>query len=166
MIAQAGDLIGERGRGDGLGFRRPVLPAFPRVAANPAGHYEKAHAIGFVEEFIAIGFAFEANGIQAHVLDVIQIGIQTLGGPAEKHVWSPGSAADQDVFAVDLEEPATVGGDFGGDFANTEGDVGAIRIRRRWRRRGISRCRDTARPSGRATRDEAATVSAAEIVRA
>src|SRR5205807_108745 len=67
MIAQTGDLTGERGGGHSLQIAFPILPALPGVAAGPTGHDENAQPIRLLKEFIAIKVAFEANGIQAHV---------------------------------------------------------------------------------------------------
>ena len=105
------------------------VQCFQRSQASQQIHpgiTRRPSAIGFVEEFVAIGFAFQAYGVQAHVLHVIQIRIQALGRPAQEHVGSPGRAAYQNVFTVHLEETAAAAGEFGSDFANTEIDDGAI----------------------------------------
>src|SRR6202043_2928778 len=46
MIAEAGDLVDERGGGDFFGFGSPLVPVLPGVAADPAGHDEDAEFVG------------------------------------------------------------------------------------------------------------------------
>ena len=81
----------------------------PHIAADPSRHDEDAEAIGFVEEFLAIHFAFQANGVQTHVLDVGEVGIEPLGIPAKKKIGGPGRTANEDSLAIYFEETATFG---------------------------------------------------------
>src|SRR5580704_1966833 len=97
-----------------------MLPAFPGVAATPSRHDQKAPAVGLVEKFVAVDLAFEANRIESHVLDVVQVGVEALRGPAQEHIRGPGGAADQDILAVDLEETTAIASEFGSDFTNSK----------------------------------------------
>jgi hypothetical protein len=63
MIAEAGGLVDHRGSGDLFGFGRPLVPVFPGIAADPAGHNQDAEIVGHSKEVVAVGFAFEADGV-------------------------------------------------------------------------------------------------------
>src|SRR6266852_2508002 len=122
VIAQAFAFVVHGSGGDFFGFGGPVFPVFPGVAAGPAGHDEDAETVGLVEKFFAVHFAFEADGVEAHVFDVGKVRVEARRVPAIKHIGSPGGAANQDGLSVDLEEAVTAIGELGGDFANAEGD--------------------------------------------
>src|SRR5580704_18041667 len=128
MIAETGELIGERSGGDGLGFRGPMLPALPSVAAAPSGHDQKAHSVGLVEELVAVDLAFQTDGVQAHVLDIVQVCVEALRGPAQEHIRGPGGAADQYVLTVDFEKTPAIAGQFGSDFTNSKIHDGTVRF--------------------------------------
>ena len=126
MVAEAGDLIDERGGGDFLGLGSPTFPVLPHVAADPAGHDEDAELIGLFEEFVAVGLPFQADGVEAHAADVGEVGVELPGVPTEEHIGSPRRTADEDALAVDLEEAAAGLGEFGGDLADAEMDGGGV----------------------------------------
>ncbi len=84
-----------------LGF--PVFPLLPSIATGPAGHHQNAQAVGLFEKLLAVDSPFEADRVQAHVADVIQISIQARRRPAEEHVGRPSRSANQNLPAVDLE---------------------------------------------------------------
>jgi len=77
---------------------------FPGIAADPAGHNQDAESVGLVEEFVTIGFAFEADGIEPHAANVGEVGIEFVRVPAEEHVGGPGGTADEDALAIYFEE--------------------------------------------------------------
>src|SRR5579862_3566217 len=120
MAAQAVDLIAQGLLRDFEIFRLPAGPALPEVAAAPSGHDEDAVAVGDVEEFLSFEFAFEADGVEAHILDVAEFIVQALRVFAEHQVRSPAAATDQDVFAVDVKLAPADGVEFAGDFADAK----------------------------------------------
>src|SRR5215831_14381609 len=63
MVAEAGDLLDERGGGDLFGFGSPDLPVLPHITADPARHNEEPEAVGLVKKFVAVGLPFQANGV-------------------------------------------------------------------------------------------------------
>ena len=95
VIAQARDLISQRGGGNVALIAGPILPAFPGVAAGPAGHDENAERVGFFEKFVAVEAALQANGVQAHVAHVAKIGVELCGRPPEEQLGRPGCASNQ-----------------------------------------------------------------------
>ncbi len=76
MIAQTCDLIAQGGGGNAILIALPILPALPGVATSPAGHDQNAELVGFFEEFVAVEPSFQPNGIEVHVADVGEIGIE------------------------------------------------------------------------------------------
>src|SRR5207237_3824748 len=125
MIAQAGDLIAQGSGGDPILIALPMLPAFPGVATSPAGHDENAELVGLLEEFVAVEAAFEANGVEVHVANVSEVSVKFCGRPAEEQIGRPGSAANQNFAAIHFEEAMIFVGEFGGDFADAEGQAGS-----------------------------------------
>ena len=103
MAAQAVDLIAQRLLGDFKVLRLPARPALPEIAAAPSRHHEDAVVVGEVEELLGLEFAFEADGVQAHVFDVAEFVVQALRIFAQHHVGRPAAAANQNVLAVDVE---------------------------------------------------------------
>src|SRR5438270_4261283 len=58
MSAQPADLIAQRCRRDRPLLRTPFWPFFPRTAAHPASHDEKAEAVGLLPETVRLVVAF------------------------------------------------------------------------------------------------------------
>src|SRR5438270_10086489 len=100
MAAQAIDLIAQRLLGDFKILRLPARPAFPEVAAAPSRHDQNSLAVGEIEEFLGLEFAFETDGVEPHILDVTKFVFEALRVFAEHHVWRPATAANQNVFAI------------------------------------------------------------------
>ena len=95
------------------------------VAAAPTCEHEDAHAVAELEEVVVFELAFEAHGVEVHVLDVAELGFLALGRPAQQHVERVAGAADQDVLAVDAEEAMAVV-QLTGDLADAEVYVGRV----------------------------------------
>src|SRR6185437_1165355 len=70
MIANPADLVAQGLRGDAVIAILPLIPLLPIIAAAPAGDNQNAFAIAEVQKAIVLGFAFEADGVQVHVLHV------------------------------------------------------------------------------------------------
>ena len=66
----------QRVAGDFVLLGVPIFPAFPGVAAGPSGHDQNAEPVGLFEKFFVVDAAFEPNGVQAHVVNVRQIGVE------------------------------------------------------------------------------------------
>ena len=126
VIAQTRDLIAQGSGGDAILIALPMLPAFPGVAAGPAGHDENAELVGFFEKFVAVEAAFETNGVEVHVANVSEVGVEFCGRPAEEQVGGPGSAANQNFAAIHFEEAMIFVSKFGGDFTDAEGQAGGV----------------------------------------
>src|SRR6266404_3521959 len=123
MIAQAADLVGERGGADLVVLWLPLVPVLPVVAAAPSGHHHDAHAVGEVEEVVGLELAFEPYGVQAHVADVGELSLELLFGFfAEQQVGCPPAAADEERAAVDFELAIAFRGEFAGYGADGEVD--------------------------------------------
>src|ERR1700722_19723048 len=109
MAAQAINLIAQRLFGDFIVRRLPFRPAFPEIAAAPAGHHENSFAVGEIEKLLRLDFAFEADGVEAHVADVPEFVMESLRILAQHHVGGPTAAANENVFSVDVEGAAADG---------------------------------------------------------
>src|SRR5712692_5677322 len=120
MAAQTVDLISERLLGDFKVLRLPPRPALPEIAAAPSRHNENSLAVGEVEKFLGLEFAFEAHGVESHILDVAEFVFEALRVFAKHHVGRPAAAADQDVLAVDVEGTSADRVQIGSDFADAE----------------------------------------------
>src|SRR5258708_39474715 len=105
MAAQTIDLIAERLLGDFKVLRLPSRPPFPEIAAAPSRHNKDSLAVGEVEKFLGFEFAFEADGVESHILNVTEFVFEALLVFSTHHFWRPSAAADQDVLAVDVEGP-------------------------------------------------------------
>jgi hypothetical protein len=90
------------------------------IAAAPARHHQNPFAVGEIEKFLRLQLAFEANGIQPHVLHVGELILQALRIFAQQHVRRPAAAANQNLLAVDGEEALVVLIKLGVNFANTK----------------------------------------------
>src|SRR5438445_647054 len=64
--------------------------------------------------------AFEPNCVQAHIVNVGKIRIQPSRRPSQKHVFSPGRAANQHFAAIHLEEPMAPRSKLRSNFANSK----------------------------------------------
>src|SRR5436305_8513761 len=126
MVAQARDLIAQGGGSDAILVAGPISPAFPGIATGPAGHDQNAQFVGFFEQFIAIESAFEANGVQVHVADISEIGIEFCRKPTKEQIGSPSGAANQDFPAINFEQTMPLVSELRTDFADAEGHVGRI----------------------------------------
>ena len=73
MTAQAIHLVAQRLFGNLIIFRSPRRPFLPRVAAAPAGEHQNSASVGEIEKFLRLQLSFQADRIQAHVLDVIKL---------------------------------------------------------------------------------------------
>src|SRR5262249_37585008 len=125
VTREAAQLIAQRVGGDLFVLGVPILPLLPVIAATPSREHEDAHAVAELEEVLVFEFAFEAHGIEVHVLDVAEFGFLPLGRTAQQHVERVARAADQDVLAVDLEEPVSIR-ELAGDFADAEVDMRSV----------------------------------------
>ena len=103
MAAQAVDLVAQGLLGDFKILRLPARPALPEIAAAPSGHDQNSLAVGEIEEFLGLEFAFETDGIQSHVADVAEFVVQALRVLAQHQVGGPAAAANQNVLAVDVK---------------------------------------------------------------
>src|ERR1017187_7795397 len=106
MRAQWADLIMLRGLGDHAVLRLPSRPLLPMIAAAPPGEHENAVGVRQAEERIVLELAFEANRVEVHVADVLELGPLPREIRAQQHVGRPAPATDQDRLAVDEELPA------------------------------------------------------------
>ncbi len=62
-----------------------------------------------IEEFLRFQLSFQADGVQSHVLDIAKLVVHALRVLAQHHVRRLASAADQNVFSVDMESPPAYG---------------------------------------------------------
>ena len=90
------------------------------IAAAPAKHHEDAALIGETEEIVGFELALEADGVEVHVLDEIELVAKPLVVGAQQHILRPACTANQNRFAVHAKQPAAVGGELRRDFANAE----------------------------------------------
>ena len=120
MAAQAVNLVAQRLLGDGEILRLPVRPVLPVIAAAPAGDEQNSALVGQVEKFLGFQLAFEADGVQSHVLHVAELVAQPLRVFAQHHVGRPAAAADQDVLAIDGKQPPVGRKHLGLDLANAK----------------------------------------------
>jgi len=111
VVPQAQHLVVQGRGGDGQIGWGPVLPVLPVVAAAPAEHHEDTLLVGEVKELLGFKFAFQANGVEVHLADELELLAQAFGVGAQQHVLRPAGAADEDAFAVDAEESAAVVGE-------------------------------------------------------
>src|SRR5262249_54385724 len=72
MASQPINLITERLLCNLVIFGGPFCPMLPMITTTPARHDENTALIGEVEEFLGLELAFQADGIQPHVLDVVE----------------------------------------------------------------------------------------------
>src|SRR5262249_21530953 len=103
MIADAPDLITERFSCDIVVVVLPLVPAFPEIAAAPAGNYQDAFTVALFQEPAALGLSFEPDGVEVHVFDIADFLNLALRRRTKKHVGCPAAATDQDRLSVDLE---------------------------------------------------------------
>jgi hypothetical protein len=101
-------------------------PRLPFVAALPAGEYHDAVAVGEVVETLILQLAFAADGVEAEVEDVAELGLHALGVVAQEHVRRPAAAANQHGLAVDDELAITLLGEVGTDAAYAERRAGPV----------------------------------------
>ncbi len=120
MAAQAVDLVAQRLFRDGEILRLPVRPVLPVIATAPAGDEQNSALVGQVEKFLGFQLAFEADGVQPHVLHIAELVAQALRVFAQHHVGRPAAAADQDVFAVDRKQAPVGREHLGLDLANAK----------------------------------------------
>ena len=120
MAAQAVHLVAQRLFRDGEVLRLPVGPVLPVIAAAPAGDEQNAALVGQIEELFGLQLAFEADGVQSHVLHIAELVAQALRVLAQHHVGRPAAAADQDVLAVDGKQAPVGCEHFGFDLANAK----------------------------------------------
>ena len=96
----------------------------PEIAAAPSRHHQDALLVGHFEEFLGFEFAFQPDRVQSQIMHVVEFIGQSLWGLAQHHVRSPAAAANEDILAVDLEQPLRAIRrrlrDFRRDFANAE----------------------------------------------
>ena len=153
MIAEPQDLVVEGSGGHLVVLRVPLVPELPLVAAAPPGHDQEPVLVGEVVEELALQLPLEADGVEAHLARVAQLGLEPLAGRGpEHHVGSPAPAADEDRLAVDLEEAVALRRQLGASSAGCRsGPPGGPRSLPPLRDRGRA-CRAPARPSGTATR--------------
>src|SRR5258708_4641289 len=124
MTADAPDLAAESLRGDDVVLRRPDVPLLPAVAAAPSGDDEDPLAVARLEEVGALEHPLEANRVEAHRLDVLQLGAIAVGLPPQEQVAGPARSPDQQGDAVDGELGVPVGGDLALDLADPERETG------------------------------------------
>ena len=93
---------------------------FPVVAAAPAEHDKNSLLIGEMKEVFGLELAFKANGVQVHIADHAELIAQPVIVGAQEHVLRPAGAANEDRLAIDAEEAAAGGCEFGSDLADAE----------------------------------------------
>ena len=76
--------------------------------------------VGEFEKFLRLQLAFQPDRVQPHVFDVTEFVVQALRVFAQHHVGRPAAAANQNVFAVDVERASANGVEVRSDFANAE----------------------------------------------
>ena len=64
MVAQSGDLVGEEAEAIALVSGVQCFQRSHACAADPPRHNQEAELVGLVEEFVAIGFPFQSNGVR------------------------------------------------------------------------------------------------------
>src|SRR5207248_6281538 len=104
MGTQQAKLVALRGFSNLVLLGSPFVPALPLVATGPARHDEDAVPIGHIVELAGLKFAFETNGVQAHVADVTKFGFNVGRRVAQQHITGPSSSANHDGLSVDHEE--------------------------------------------------------------
>ncbi len=79
MPLEPAQLVSQGFGGNGFILVVPALPLLPVVAAAPAGQHHDSVAVAQLQEAIVFQLAFEAHGIEVHVLHVFQLGVLALG---------------------------------------------------------------------------------------
>ena len=124
--AQAAGLVRERGHGHVAVLVVPLVPLLPLVAAAPADHDQDALLVGQVEQLVRLELSLRADGVEAHLPHVAQLGAQARGVAAQHHVRAPAAAADEDAPPVHLEEPVALVRQLRGHLADPEPDLVAV----------------------------------------
>src|SRR6185369_11583065 len=88
---------------------------------------QDAVAVGHLEEFFGLEFAFEADRVQSHVEYVTELVVDVLNVLAQHEVRSVAAAANENLLAVDGENAALVLVELGSHFANAEFGTGCVR---------------------------------------
>src|SRR5271154_975696 len=92
----------------------------PLITAAPAEHHQDSLLVGEAEEALGLQFAFQADGVQVHILYETKLLFEVFWILAKQHVLRPTRAADQYGFAVHLEEAKTFIGQLRCYFANAK----------------------------------------------
>src|SRR4029077_98674 len=127
MTAHPADLIAQRRDRNRVLFRPPLFAFLPRVAAHPSRHYQKAEAVGPLEETIVLVVALQPHCVEMHVERVAELRVLTFRLWSEKHVGGPAAPADQNSATVDAKETPAFRRRLGSDLANAEAEVLPIR---------------------------------------
>src|SRR5882757_4094508 len=107
-----------------LGLAEIVVPL--PLAAEPR-HDQDALAVGQLVELLAAApEPLEANGIEVHVPDVVELGIEIAVVLAQEQVIHPAAAANQDPLAVDGVATVSLLVEIVAHLANAEGDAANV----------------------------------------
>ena len=102
---------------------------FP-VAAEADDGDETELVAEVVDGVVAAPDVLKADGVQAHVTDIDQLGAGLFGRILHEDVVRPAAGLEEDLLAVEDELAVTVLIDFAGDGAETEADAPDMGIRR------------------------------------
>ncbi len=102
---------------------------FPFVAAFPARQDHDAVTVGEIVKPGVLQLALTADGVEAEIADVTELGLHALGVVAQEHVRRPARAPNQHRLAIDDELEITVLGEVGGDAADAKCRARLVRDR-------------------------------------